>query len=178
MSAPAHLRRDAAIITIGMRATLRLAAVCLLCLGVVACGGSSGGSSAANTSNRQQIQHMFVSIESAMAQGDYASACRWLSKREQAGVVAGVKRVGLSASDCAGAFSMLIKSAGVSKAQLAKAFGGGRGPTIQAVSVHGNQATVTYTATDNGKTFTETDALVREGGTWKADRTISRHNGS
>ncbi len=155
-----------------MRAALRLATVCLLCLGVVACGGSSSGSS-----NRQQIQHMFASMESAMAQGNYAGACQWLSRREQTTFVTGAKHAGLSASDCAGAFSALIKTAGVSKAQLAQAFGGGQSPQIKSLSVHGDQATVTYTAKDNGKTFSETDALVREGGTWKADRTISRHNG-
>jgi hypothetical protein len=160
--------------TIGMRATLCLATVCLLCLGLVACGGSSGTGS----SNRQQIQHMFASMESSMAQGDYAGACNWLSEREQATVVSGAKQAGLSAADCAGAFSALIKTAGVSKAQLTQAFGGGQAPKIQSLSVHGNQATVTYTASDNGKAFTETDSLVREGGSWKADRTISRHNGS
>jgi hypothetical protein len=37
---------------------------------------------------------------------------------------------------------------------------------------------VTYTDKDNGKTFTETDGLVKENGSWRADRTISRHNGS
>lgn len=155
----------------GMR-RIRLAALCLLCLVPVACGGSSGG-----TSDRQQIQHMFASMQSAMAQGDYSGACRWLSQREQGTVVSGAKRAGLSVTDCAGAFSALIKRAGVSKAQLAKAFGGGQAPRIKSVSVHGNQATVTYTATDNGQTFTETDAVVKQGGAWKADRTISRHNG-
>jgi len=160
--------------TTGMRAALCLAALCLLSLGLAACGGSSSG----NSSNRQQIQHLFASMQSAMAQGDYAGACRSLSQREQSTVVSGAKQAGLSASDCAGAFSALIKSAGVSKAELAQAFGGGQAPKISSVSVHGNKATVTYTSTDNGKTFTETDALVKEDGTWKADRTISRHNGS
>lgn len=155
-----------------MPAVLRLATVGLLCLGLTACGGSSGGGS----SNREQIQHMFASMESAMAQGDYAGACRWLSQREQAKVVTGAKHAGLNVSDCAGAFSTLIKTAGVSKAQLARAFGGGAAPKIKSVSVNGDHATVTYTATDNGKSFTETDGLVREGGTWKADTTISRHN--
>ena len=159
--------------TTGMRAVC-LISVCLLCLGLAACGGSSGGGS----SNRQQIQQTFASMQSAMAKGDYAGACRWLSQREQAKVVAGAKQAGLNASDCAGAFSALIKSAGVTKAELAQAFGGGQPPKITSVSVHGNQATVTYTSTDNGKTFTETDALVKEDGSWKADRTISRRNGS
>ena len=162
----------AAIMTTGMRATLRPAAVCLLCLGLAACGGSSSSSS-----NRQQIEHVITSMESAMAKGDYAGACGSLSQREQARFVTAAKRAGLKVSDCAGAFSALIRTAGVSKAQLAKAFGGGQAPKITSVSVHGNQATITYTATENGKTFTETDGLVREGGTWKADHTISRHNG-
>lgn len=159
--------------TNGMRAALRLTTVCLVCLGLAACGGSSGGSS----SNTQQIEHVFAAMESAMAKGDYAGACHWLSQRQQTTVVAGAKQAGLSASDCAGAFSALITKAGVTKAQLAQAFGGGQAPKFRSVSVHGDQATVTYTATDSGKTFTETDGLVKEDGTWKADRTISRHNG-
>jgi len=158
----------------GMRATVRLAAVCLLCLGLAACGGS-GNSSTAST--RQQISHMFVAMQSAMARGDYPGACQWLSQRQQSAIVAGAKKAGLKASDCAGAFRALIITAGVSKAELAQAFGG-QAPKISKLSVNGNQATVTYTATDNGKTFTETDGLVKENGTWKADRTISRHNGS
>jgi hypothetical protein len=156
----------------GMRAPVRLGTICLLCLGLVACGGSSH-----NSSNRQQIQHMFASMESAMAHGDYPGACRWLSQREQTKIVSGAKQAGLRASDCAGAFSALIKTAGVSKAQLAQAFGNSA-PKIRSLSVHGDQATVTYTDKDNGKTFTETDALVKENGKWRADRTISRHNGS
>jgi hypothetical protein len=159
--------------TSGMRAALCLATVCLVCLGLAACGGS-GGSSAA--SNRQQITHMFVAMQSAMAKGDYAGACQWLSQRQQSSIVTGAKKSGLKASDCAGSFRALIGTAGVSKAQLAQAFGG-QAPKITSLSVKGDQATVTYTATDNGKKFTETDALVKQNGAWKADRTISRHDG-
>jgi hypothetical protein len=170
---PAPVQRNVAIMTTGMRTALRLAALSVLCLGIVACGGSGGGKS----SNREQIQQMFASMESAMAKGDYTGACQSLSEREQGEVVSGAKQAGLSASDCAGAFSALIKTAGVSKAQLAKAFGGGEAPKIKSLSVHGDQATVTYTATDNGKPFTETDALVKQNGSWKADRTIRRSGG-
>jgi hypothetical protein len=158
----------------GMRATACLAAVCLLCLGLAACGGS--GSSSAS-SNRQQITHMFVAMQSAMARGDYTTACQWLSQRQQSSIVSGAQKAGLKATDCAGAFRTLISTAGVSKAQLAQAFGG-QAPKIRSLSVHGNQATVTYTSSAGGKTFTETDALVKENGNWKADRTISRRNGS
>ncbi len=157
--------------TSGMRRALCLAA---LCLGLAACGGSGGSSGA---SNRQQITHMFVAMQSAMGKGDYAGACQWLSQRQQTSIVTGAQKAGLKASDCAGAFRSLITTAGVSKAQLAKAFGG-QTPKISSLSVKGNQATVTYTATDNGKAFTETDALVKEDGVWKADHTISRRNGS
>ncbi len=156
----------------GIRAAVCLAGVCLLCLGLAACGGSGSSSSA---SNRQQVAHMFVAMQSAMARGDYAGACQWLSQRQQSTIVAGAKKAGLKVSDCAGAFQSLIKTAGVSKAELAQAFGG-QAPKIKSLSVKGNQATVTYTATDNGKKFTETDGLVKENGSWKADRTISRHN--
>ena len=33
---------------------------------------------------------------------------------------------------------------------------------------------MTYTNTFQGKTYTETDALVREDGSWKAERTVKR----
>jgi hypothetical protein len=160
--------------TTGMRSAFCLATVCLLCIGLAACGGS-GGSSA--SSSRQQITHMFIAMQSAMAKGDYAGACSWLSQHQQSTIVSGAKKAGLKASDCAGAFRALISTAGVSKAQLAQAFGNSA-PQIRSLSVHGNQATVTYTDKDNGKTFTETDALVKENGNWRADRTISRHNGA
>jgi hypothetical protein len=160
--------------TTGMRAALCLATVCLLCVGLAACGGSSSSSAG---SDRQQINHMFVAMQSAMSKGDYAGACSWLSERQQSSIVAGAKKAGLKASDCAGAFRALITTAGVSKAQLAQAFGSSA-PKIRSLSVHGNQATVTFTDQDNGKTFTETDGLVKENGNWRADRTISRHDGS
>jgi hypothetical protein len=159
----------------GMSAAVRTLCVCLSCLAVSACGSSSTQSSA--SSDRQAITHTFVALESAMAKGDYAGACQWLSTRQQGVVVSGAKQAGLSASDCPGAFSALIKTAGVSKAQLAQAFGGGQLPSFHSVAIHGNQATVTYTAKTGGQTFTETDGLVKENGAWKADRTISRKNG-
>jgi hypothetical protein len=157
-----------------MSAAIRIACGCLVCLALAACGGSSGDSA---SSNKQAITHMFVAMQSAMAKGDYAGACGWLSQHQQSSIVSGATKAGLKASDCAGAFRALISTAGVSKAQLAQAFGGSA-PKIRSLSVHGNQATVTYTDTDNGKAFTETDALVKENGDWRADRTISRHNGS
>lgn len=154
-----------------MNAAIRIACGCLVCLALAACGGSSGAS------NKQAITHMFVAMQSAMAKGDYAGACQWFSQHQQATIVSGAKKAGLNASDCAGAFRALISTAGVSKAQLAQAFGSSA-PKIRSLSVHGNQATVSYTDKDNGKTFTETDGLVKENGNWRADRTISRHNGS
>jgi hypothetical protein len=159
---------------LGMSAATRTAGICLACLALAACGGSSGGSAA---SNKQAVTHMFVAMQSAMAKGDYAGACQWLSQRQQSSIVAGAKKAGLKTSDCAGAFRALISTAGVSKAQLAQAFGSSK-PKIRSLTVHGDQATVTYTDTDNGKAFTETDGLVKENGNWRADRTISRHNGS
>lgn len=154
-----------------MNPLLRIVCVCLICLAVTACGGSGADS------NRQAITHLFTSMDAAMARGDYAAACQGFSRRQQANVVSAAKQAGLHASDCAGAFSALLNYAHVSKTQLARAFGGGQAPKIHSLVVHGNQATVAYTATANGKTFTETDGLVREDGVWKADRTISRRNG-
>ena len=157
-----------------MSTAIRIACGCLVCLALAACGGSSGGSA---SSNQQAITHMFVAMQSAMAKGDYAGACSWLSQRQQSSIVSGAKKAGLTASDCAGAFRALISTAGVSKAQLAQAFGNSA-PKIRSLSVHGDQATVTYTDKDNGKTFTETDGLVKENGNWRADRTIKRHDGT
>ncbi|HKO29092.1 MAG TPA: hypothetical protein VJU80_16660 [Solirubrobacteraceae bacterium] len=157
-----------------MSAAIRIACGCLVCLALAACGGSSASSA---SSNKQAITHMFVAMQSAMARGDYAGACSWLSERQQSSIVSGAKKAGLNASDCAGAFRALISTAGVSKAQLAQAFGSSS-PKIRSLSVDGDRATVTYTDKDNGKTFTETDGLVKENGNWRADRTISRHNGS
>jgi hypothetical protein len=154
-----------------MKAASRIACAFLVCLALGACGGSSG------SSNKQAITHMFAAMQSAMAKGDYAGACQWFSHHQQSAIVTGAKKAGLKASDCAGAFRALISTAGVSKAQLAQAFGSSA-PKIRSLSVHGDQATVTYTDTDNGKTFTETDGLVKENGDWRADRTISRHNGT
>jgi hypothetical protein len=119
---------------IRMGAVLRFTVPGLLCLAVVACGESSNSGS----SNTEQIQHVFASMQSAMANGDYAGACQSLSQREQTAVVSGAKQAGLSASDCAGAFSALIKRTGVTKAQLARAFGGGQAPKIKSISVNGN----------------------------------------
>jgi hypothetical protein len=153
-----------------MRAPVRLAWICLLCLAVAACGGSSSDSA---SSNRQAIMHIITSIESDLATGDYSGACQLFSQRQQTNIVSGAKKAGLNASTCAGAFSTLVTTAGVSKAQLAQAFGG-PAPKIHSLVIRGNQATITYTDTVNGKSYTETDALVREGGAWKADRTISR----
>jgi Putative lumazine-binding len=157
----------------GMSVRLRLVCAGALCAAVAACGGSSSSGS----SNKQQISHLFSSLESAMAQGNYSAACDNLSQHQQAAIVTGAKQAGLSATTCTAAFQDLIKTAGVSKAQLQQAFGGQTVPNIRSISVHGNQATVTYTATMDGQTFTETDGLVKENGQWKADRTISRHNG-
>lgn len=157
-----------------MSTAIRIACGCLVCLALAACGGSSGDSA---SSNKQAITHMFLAMQSAMARGDYSGACSWLSQRQQSSIVTGAKKAGLNASDCAGAFRALISTAGVSKAQLAQAFGNSA-PKIRSLSIHGNQATVTYTDKDNGKTFTETDGLVKENGKWRADRTISHHNGT
>ena len=118
---------------------------------------------------------MFSGMESAMAHGDYATACAHFSDREQSQIVAGARKAGLtSVSTCADAFSALVKKTGITRAQLAQTFGGASLPKIKSLSVHGDQATVTYTNTFQGKTYTETDALVREDGTWRADRTVKR----
>jgi len=118
---------------------------------------------------------MFSALEGAMARGDYATACAHFSRRQQSQIVAGAKKAGLSSvSSCSDAFARLIKETGITRAQLAQTFGGSSVPKIQSLSVHGDQATVTYTNTFEGKTYTETDALVREDGSWKADRAVKR----
>jgi len=154
----------------GMSAAFRILCACLISVAVCACGSSSSS----GTSDRAQIEHVFVALESSMAKGDYAGACNELSAHQQSVVVSGAAAAGVSASDCSGAFSALIKKAGVSKAQLNQAFGGGGAFKFHSIVIHGNQATVKYTTTTGGKTFTETDALVKQNGAWRADRTISR----
>ncbi|MBV9414013.1 MAG: hypothetical protein JO363_03460 [Solirubrobacterales bacterium] len=117
---------------------------------------------------------MFSSVDKAMADGDFAGACARFSSHQQATIVAGANRAGIKVTACAGALSTLIKRTGITRAQLAQTFGGGAAPKVQAVSVHGNQATVTYTTSTQGRKYTETDALVRESGQWKADRVVKR----
>ena len=148
-----------------------LACLCLLCLAATACGGSSG----TGASDRTQIVSMFTALDSAMARGDYGAACAHFSQREQSQLVAGAKKAGLrGVSSCSDAFAQLVKETGITRAQLAQTFSGSSVPKIKSLSVHGNQATVTYTNTVQGKPYTETDALVRENGSWRADRTVNR----
>lgn len=118
---------------------------------------------------------MFSSVDKAMANGDYATACGHFSTHQRATIVAGARRAGLKVTTCAGALSTLIKATGITRAQLTQTFGGGGAPKVRSVSVHGDQATVTYTTSTGGKKFTETDALVRESGQWKADRILKRN---
>ena len=154
----------------GMRAVIRVAAACLVCVALAACGGRGGGAG----SDRQQIAGIFSSVDKAMANGDYAGACARFSSHQQATIVASAKRAGLKVTTCAGALSTLVKETGITRAQLAQTFGAGAAPKVQSVSVHGDQATVTYTTSTQGKKHTETDALVREHGEWKADRVLKR----
>jgi hypothetical protein len=153
-----------------MRAMFRLLAGCLACLVLAACGsGSSAGS------DRDQIANLFNGMYTAMAHGDFAAACGYLTQRQQNNVVAGARRAGLSASSCSGALTSLLKQTGVSRTQLAQAFGAADVKRkINSISIHGNQATVTFTETSRGQTYAETDALVREGGRWRADRILKR----
>ncbi len=156
-----------------MSAAARLTCVCLTCAFLAGCGGSGSGSGG---SDRQQIAKMFSSVDTEMAHGDYASACNNFSARQQANIAAGARRAGLNVNSCAGALTALIKATGITRAQLAQTFGGAATPKLQTVNVHGNQATVTFTDSTGGHGYTETDALVRENGRWKADRIIKRTN--
>lgn len=154
----------------GMSAVTRLFCVCLACVCLAACGGSGNGGS-----DRQQIMNLFNGMYTAMARGDFASACGYLSERQQNDVVTGARRAGLDASSCAGALTSVLKQTGVSRAQLAQAFGAsGIKRKVDSISVHGDQATVTFTETSRGQRYVETDALVREGGKWRADRIVKR----
>jgi hypothetical protein len=151
-----------------IKAALRLTCVCLSCSVLAACGGSS-------PSNRQQIADMFNGMYTAFANGDYARVCGYMSYREDGNIVSGARKAGMNVSSCTDAFNTILKDAGVTKAQIAKAFGAsGIQHKLDAISVHGNQATVTFTETEKGKTAVETDAVVREGGQWRADRIIKQ----
>lgn len=153
-----------------MNALIRLTCACLACLAIAACGGSGGSGG----SDRQQITNLYSSVFAAMAHGDYAKACSYFTAREQAKVVAGAQRAGLKASSCAETFTVLAKQAGVTRAQLAQTFGAGHTGKVHSISIHGNNATITFTDSSGGQTYTETDALVRQDGKWKADRIIRR----
>lgn len=158
-----------------MSAIRRFVSICILCATVAACGG--GGSSSSASSDRAQISNLFNAIYTAISHGDFTTACGELSKREQSTVVAGARHAGLSATSCAGAFTALLKATGVTRARLAQAFGSaGIKRQVDSISIHGNQATVTFTETENGQhtTYLETDALVREDGKWRADRILKR----
>ncbi len=72
-----------------MSAVPRLLFVFLACISLAACGASSGSSGG---SDNQQIANLFTSVDSEMARGDYASACRHFSQHQQSNIVAGVKR--------------------------------------------------------------------------------------
>lgn len=155
-----------------MKLALRLVCIGLTCSALAACGGSSSS----GTSNRQQIESLFNGMFSAMSQGDYARVCGYLSDRQQNNVVTGARQAGLTASTCSGAMTALIKETGATKAQIAQAFGAsGTKHKIDSVTAHGNQATATFTETTGGQTYTETDSLVREHGTWRADRIVKRN---
>jgi hypothetical protein len=151
-----------------MKAVFRVICVCLGCSVLAACGGSS-------TSNRQQIESLFNGMYTAFAKGDYTTVCSDLSQRQRNNIVAGARRAGMSVSSCTDAFNALLKQAGISKAQIAQAYGAsGITRKLDSISVHGNQATVTFTESDKGQSSVETDALVREGGQWRADRIVKR----
>ncbi len=149
---------------------LRLVRACLVAAGLAACGGGSSS----HGSDRQRVANLLSSVDAAMARGDYTAACGYFSGHQQAAIVAAARRPGSSASTCASALSTLIKTTAMSRAQLARAFGGGGAPKVQSVATRGDQATVTYITSVAGHSYTETDGLVREDGQWKADRTIKR----
>jgi len=153
-----------------MSAVTRFFCACLACALLAGCGGSGSSSS----SNQQQIASVFSAVDTAMARGNYAGACSHFSARQQANIAAGARKAGLKVTSCAGALTALIKVTGITRAQLAQTFGGAATPKVRSVSVHGNQATVTFTDSVNGHAYTETDALVREDGEWKADRILKR----
>jgi hypothetical protein len=109
--------------------------------------GSGSAARGNSASDRAQIVNMFSGLESAMARGHYATACNHFSERERSQIVAGAKKAGLSSvSTCSDAFAQLIKETGITRAQLAQAFGGNGVPKIKSLSVHGDQATVMYTS--------------------------------
>jgi hypothetical protein len=151
-----------------MKRALRLFSIGLTCFAVADCGGSG-------TSDRQQIVNLFNGMFAAIGHGDYARTCDYLSHRQQNTVVAGARRSGLTVSSCRGALTALFKQAGVTRAQLAQAFGvSGTKRKVDSIKIHGNRATVTFAVKTRGQSYVETDLLVREGGTWRADRILKR----
>lgn len=154
-----------------MSAPIRLLCACLVCACVAACGGS--GSHPAG-SDRQQIVGLFNGLYTSMEHGDYTTACGYLSQRQQDNVVASARKAGLSVSSCANGLTAIFKAAGLSRSQIANIFSSGPNRKINSISVRGDQATVVFTESASGHTYVETDALVREGGRWRADRILKR----
>ena len=154
-----------------MKVILGLLGIGLACLALAACGGGGGSSG----SDRQQIENVFNGMFSAMQQGDYGRVCGYLSQRQQNSLVSGARQVGVTASSCSDALTSLLKKAGLTRAELARAFGlSATKRKVDSLSVHGQKATVTFTETTGGHTYRETDSLVREGGKWRADRIVKR----
>jgi stage V sporulation protein SpoVS len=155
-----------------MRAVLALICGCLMCVAIAACGGSG-------TSDRQQIVDLFNGMYTAMAHGDYATVCGDLTASQQATIVSGAKRAGLDVSSCAGTLTAVLKRAGITRAQLARAIGaGGANHKVDSISIRGDRATVKFTEKVNGQSYVETDAVVRQDGKWRADRILKRGQSS
>ena len=153
----------------GMRAVLALTCGWLMCVAIAACGAGA-------TSDRQQIADLFNGMYTAMAHGDYATVCGDLTASQQAKVVAGAQRAGLNESSCADTLTAVIKRAGISRSQLAQTFGaGGANHKVDSISIHGDQATVKFTEQTNGRSYVETDAVLRQNGKWRADRILTRN---
>ena len=160
-----------------MKVALRLIGIGMACCALAACGGGggSGSSGGGGSSDRQQIVSLFNGMFTAMEHGDYSRTCGYLSQRQQNNVVSGASQAGVTASSCADALTQLFKKAGITRAQLAQTFGiNGAKRKVDSIKVNGNKATATFTVTTGNETYVETDAFVREGGTWRADRILKR----
>ena len=120
---------------------------------------------------------MFSSVDTEMAKGDYASACYYFSQRQQSNIAAGARKAGLNVN-VVRRRAHRADQGDRDHARPARADVRRREPrrSSSSVVVHGNQATVTFTDSISGHPYTETDALVREDGQWKADRILKRTN--
>jgi hypothetical protein len=124
-------------------------------------GASSGSQSGGGGSDEQTVRRVATEYDSALASGDFATACGDSSTKAKAALVAAVARAGVtSATDCPSALKAALSASPVAT-QVAKTI------KLGAIHVTGNMATIDTTATVSGRTIATKAYAVKENGAWK-----------